>query len=338
MSVATSVPRVCLGLGIAGFLTWAGAASPARAADSGSEFYRGKTVSYIVATAPGGGHDFYGRMVARHMERFLPGSSFVVKNVPGAGHLIGANTIYGSKPDGLTIGTFSTGLTVSQIVGKEGVRFDLTKMSWIGKGATDTRVLLLAEKSGLRSFEDVKNAKREIKLATGGVGAGDYNETLILARAFNLPFKPMLGYGGGERSLAMMRGELDGTIGGYSSVEEIGALTQGRIVLAFGDDIPNATNGRDIAANEMQRKVVALLEGQGTIYRLCAGPPEVPADRLAALRGAFLAAYDSPELKKEAGKRPLKPLGGEQVAAMIKDVIEQPPEVTEMLKGLTWTE
>jgi tripartite-type tricarboxylate transporter receptor subunit TctC len=201
MSVRICVLRVCFGL-----LLFGGAAVPSEAADSGTEFYRGKTVSYIVATAPGGGHDFYGRMVARHMERFLPGSTFVVKNVPGAGHLIGANTIYGSKPDGLTIGTFSTGLTVSQIVGKEGVRFDLTKMSWIGKGATDTRVLLIAEKSGLKSFEDVKNAKREIKLATGGVGAGDYNETLILSRAFNLPFKPMLGYGGGERSMAMMRG------------------------------------------------------------------------------------------------------------------------------------
>jgi tripartite-type tricarboxylate transporter receptor subunit TctC len=147
----------------------------------------------------------------------------------------------------------------------------------------------------------------------------------------------MLGYGGGERAMAMMRGELDGTIGGYSSIAEIGAATQGKVVLAFGDDVPGATNAREVAT-ETQRKVVALLEGQGTIYRLCAGPPEIPADRLAALRKAFLDAYNSPELKKEAGKRPVKPLGGEKVAAMIADVIDQPPEIVALLKGLTWAE
>lgn len=333
MNKNMSVLRVCVGC-----LITVGFAHHAAADEPGAAFYRGKTVTYIVATSPGGGHDFYGRLVSRHMERFLPGSTFVVKNVPGAGHLLGANTVYGSKPDGLTIGTFSTGLTVSQIVGKEGVKFDLTKMSWIGKGASDTRVLLIADKSGFKNFEDLKNSKREIKLATGGVGAGDYNETLIVSRAFNLPFKPMLGYGGGERAMAMMRGEVDGTIGGASSIEEIGAQTQGKIVLAFGDDVPGATNARDVAASEIQRKVVALLEGQGMIYRLCAGPPGIPADRLAALRKAFLDAYNSPELRKEVGKRPVNPLGGEKVAAMIADVIDQPKEIVDMLKGMTWTE
>ena len=307
-------------------------------ADTGTDFYRGKTVTYVVATSPGGGHDFYGRLVSRHMEKQLPGSTFIIRNVPGAGHLLGANTVYASKPDGLTIGTFSTGLTVSQIVGKEGVRFDLTKMSWIGKGAADTRVMLVANKSGFNSFADLKNANREIKMATGGVGAGDYNETIIVGQAFNLKLKPMLGYGGGERAMAMMRGELDGTIGGYSSSEEIGATTQGKIVLAFGDDVPNATNAREVATTEMQRKVVALLEGQGTIYRLLAGPPDIPADRLAALRKAFLDAYNSPDLRTELGKRPVSPVGGEKVAALIAEVIDQPKEVVEMLKGMTWTE
>ena len=329
--------RNCVLRVVLGFILLGGSAGALSAADAGAEFYNGKTVTYVVATSPGGGHDFYARLVARHMEHFLPGSTFVIRNVPGAGHLIGANTIYASKPDGLTIGTFSTGLTVSQIVGKEGVKFDLTKMSWIGKGASDTRVLLVAEKSGFKSFEDLRRAKRDIKMATGGVGAGDYNETLIVSRAFDLPLKPMLGYGGGERAMAMMRGELDGTIGGYSSIAEIGAATQGKVVLAFGDDVPGATNAREVAT-ETQRKVVALLEGQGTIYRLCAGPPEIPADRLAALRKAFLDAYNSPELKKEAGKRPVKPLGGEKVAAMIADVIDQPPEIVALLKGLTWAE
>jgi tripartite-type tricarboxylate transporter receptor subunit TctC len=273
------------------------------------------------------------------MERFLPGSTFVVKNVPGAGHLIGANTIYASKPDGLTIGTFSTGITISQIVGKKGIQFDLTKMSWIGKGATDTRVLLISDKAGFDSFLEVKNSKREIKLGTSGVGTGAYNETLLVGRAFDLPLRAMVGYSGSERAMGMLRGEIDGTIGGYSSILEVGGVAKGKILLAFGT-VPDVPNARQFVTNEIQRKIVALIEGQGEIYRLCAGPPDIPADRLAALRKAFLDAYNSPELLAEAKKaeRPVAPLGGAQVATMIEDVIDQPPEIVALLHKLTTAE
>src|SRR5690348_3031262 len=94
-------------------------------AQTGADFYKGKTVTYIVATAAGGGYDVYGRLVTEYMQKYLPGSTFVVKNVPGAGHLIGANTVYASKPDGLTIGTFNTGLIYNQLIGLDGVKFDL---------------------------------------------------------------------------------------------------------------------------------------------------------------------------------------------------------------------
>src|SRR5436190_23880385 len=110
-------------------------------AQTGADFYKGKTVTYIVATPPGGGYDFWGRLVAEYMQKYLPGSTFVVKNMPGAGHLIGANTIYASRADGLTLGTFTTGLIYNQIVKLDGVQFDLEKMSWIGKASSDPRVL-----------------------------------------------------------------------------------------------------------------------------------------------------------------------------------------------------
>src|SRR6185436_363731 len=116
-------------------------AASSAAAQNGAEFYKGKTVTYIVSTAPGGGFDLYGRLVSDYMQKYLPGSTFVVKNVPGAGHLIGANTIYASRADGLTIGTFTTGLLYNQIVKLDGVQFDLEKMSWIGKASSDPRVM-----------------------------------------------------------------------------------------------------------------------------------------------------------------------------------------------------
>src|SRR6476619_5668814 len=123
-------------------------------AQTGADFFKGKTVTYIVSTAPGGGYDTYGRLVAEYMQRNLPGSTFVVKNMPGAGHIIGTNAIYASKADGLTIGTFNTGLIYNQIINANGVKFDLSKMSWIGKAASDPRVIVIAAQSPIKSFAD----------------------------------------------------------------------------------------------------------------------------------------------------------------------------------------
>jgi tripartite-type tricarboxylate transporter receptor subunit TctC len=63
-------------------------------AETGADFYKGKTITYIVATPPGGGYDFYGRLVSEYLQKYLPGSTVVVKNMPGAGHLVGANALY----------------------------------------------------------------------------------------------------------------------------------------------------------------------------------------------------------------------------------------------------
>ena len=119
----------------------------ARASEA-SDFYKGKTLTWMVSTGPGGGHDFYARLIARHMAKFIPDTTIIVKNVPGAGHIIGANTVYLSKPDGLTIGSFSTGLVYAQLVEMQGIQFDLAKMSWIGKAASDSRVMMVTKKSG----------------------------------------------------------------------------------------------------------------------------------------------------------------------------------------------
>src|ERR1700722_10753559 len=131
-----------------------------QAAESAQEFFKGKTITYIVATSPGGGYDSYGRLVARYMNKYLPGSKIIIRNMPGAGHVIGANTIYASRPDGLTIGTFNTGLIYLQLLQESGVRFDLAKMSWIGKAASDTRVLVLSKTSGVKNIQQLFDASR----------------------------------------------------------------------------------------------------------------------------------------------------------------------------------
>ncbi len=113
-----------------------------------TEFFNGRTISYIIATSPGGGFDGYGRLVAQYMEKQLPGATIVVRNMPGAGHLIGANAIYAAKPDGLTIGTFNISVMYSQVTGARAAKFDLGKMSWIGKAAADLTMLIVSAQRG----------------------------------------------------------------------------------------------------------------------------------------------------------------------------------------------
>ena len=142
-------------------------------AQSAGAFYHGKTVTYIVATAPGGGYDTYGRLIARYLGKYLGDAKVIVQNVPGAGHIVGADELYVARPDGLTIGTFNTGLIFAQLLKLQGVQFDLANMSWIGKASSDPRVLVLSKSSGIKNWQELTDAsKPPFKFYVGGVGFG----------------------------------------------------------------------------------------------------------------------------------------------------------------------
>lgn len=298
-----------------------------------SDSFKGKTVTYIVATAAGGGYDFYGRLVAEYMQRYLPGSTFVVKNMPGAGHIIGANAIYASKADGTTIGTFNTGLIYNQLVGLEAIRFDLNKMSWIGKASSDPRVFVINQSSPIKTFADLKKSK-EVNFASAGVGSAAYVETKVLTDALNLPIKLITGYNGNEDQLAMRRGEIVGSIASRSSNEDFVKNGYGRFIAQIGGNDKDVPQLSTFADTSEAKALVSLIQSQGDISRLTAGPPAIPAPQLAALRGAYKKAMEDKELqaKAEKGGRPVEPAFGEDVAKMVKEALHQTPKTIAMLK------
>jgi len=309
------------------------AASPALA-QSGADFYKGKTVTYIVATAPGGGYDLYGRLIAEYMQKYLPGSTFVAKNVPGAGHLIGANTIYASKPDGLTIGTFNTGLIYNQLIGAEGVKFDLTKMSWIGKAASEPRVFVIGQQSPIKSFADLQAQKQPVNFATSGIGSANYVEINSLTNILKLPIKILTGYNGNDDQLAMRRGEVSGGMGSRSSFEQFVKNGYGRFIAQIGGKEKDVPQLKTLVNDPAAKEVIALIQSQGDIARLTAGPPGIPKDRLDALRSAYKKALEDKELQAKAEKleRPVDPAYGDEVLEMINAALKQRPEVVAVLK------
>jgi tripartite-type tricarboxylate transporter receptor subunit TctC len=309
------------------------AASPA-IAQTGADFYKGKTVTYIVATAPGGGYDLYGRLVSEYMQKYLPGSTFLVKNVPGAGHLVGTNTIYESKPDGLTIGSFNTGLIYAQLVGLEGAKFDLTKMSWIGKAASDPRVITIGQQSPIKTFKDLQEQKQSVNFSTAGIGGAAYVETVMLTNALKLPVKIQSGYNGSDDPIAIRRGEITGTLASRSSWELFVTNGFGRFIVQIGGKHTDVPQLKDLISDPTGQALIALVQTQGDISRLTAGPPGIPQDRVDALRMAYRQAMEDKALQARAEKleRPVEPAYGDDVLKLVKAALNQTPETIALLK------
>jgi tripartite-type tricarboxylate transporter receptor subunit TctC len=323
--------NVILALG-AGVLL--GLSAGAASAQSGAEFFNGKTVNYIVATEPGGGYDTNGRLVAEFMQKHLPGSTFVVQNMPGAGHLVGTNYIYASEPDGLTFGTFNTGLIYSQLAGKDGIKFDLTKMSWIGKVASDPRVIVVSKESGIESYDQLKTLKEPIKFAAAGVGSASTIEATMLINTLHLPIKVITGYNGSDDQLAMRRGEVQGIIGSRSTFQQFVDEGHGKFIAQIGGSESDVPQLSSLVDSEDGKKAITLVESQSNISRLTAGPPGIPEDRLAALRDAYKAATSDPEFLKKAESLglPIDPLVGDDVREAVVKAMDQTPDMVAFLK------
>ena len=309
--------------------------SPA-AAQSGADFFKGKTITYVVATAPGGGYDLYGRLVAEYMQRHLPGSTIIVRNVPGAGNIVGTNLVYASKPDGLTIGIFNTGLIYAQMVERPGIRFDLTKMSWLGKASSDPRVITINAQSPIKSFQELMAVKEPVNFSTGGIGGSAYIETMMLTQALKLPIKMLSGYYGGDDYGAMRRGEVTGTISSRSTWEQFVKNGYARFIAQIGGSATDVPQLRDLVPNAdaKAKALIALVQSQGDLQRITAGPPGIPQDRLDALRAAYRKALEDPELQARAAKldRPVDPAYGDEVLEAVKAALNQPPETIALLK------
>jgi hypothetical protein len=139
-------------------------------------FFAGKTLTYIVATEAGGGYDTYGRLVSQYLGRHLGVARVVVRNLPGGGHIVGTNELYRARPDGLTLGTFNSGVIYAQLLERRGLHARLDRMSWVGKASGEPRLLVTSRQSGFRSVDEARRAGRPLLMGAGGIGTEGYIE------------------------------------------------------------------------------------------------------------------------------------------------------------------
>jgi tripartite-type tricarboxylate transporter receptor subunit TctC len=311
----------------------AGAAvqAPVQAADT--EFFKGEDLTYIVATNAGGGYDAYGRLVGKYLEKHLEADNVVIRNLPGAGHVIGTNTLWEAKPNGLTIGTFNTGLIYGQILGREAMRFDLKDFEWIGKAAGEPRALVVSAECDIKTPEDLINADKPVKFAVAGIGSASYTDTQLLAEALDLNVEAIAGFDGTEGEMSMMRGEVCAQVGSTSSFEGFVNSGYGSYLMTVGGNIDGVANAMDYAKTEKAKSIISLIDALAQLGRVTAAPPGTPQERVDALRAAYKQALEDPDLLAEAEKmgRPIDPAYGEDVKELVVAALNQSPETVAII-------
>ncbi len=316
-------------------------------------YYQGKTVTIIVGTGAGDLYDLYARAIALYMGKYLPGNpNIIVQNMPGAGHMIATNYIYNvAKADGLTLGAVNAGLYFEQLIGRSEVKFDWVKFNWIGNATKSPQVLYMRADSPYKTIEDVRTAKEPPKCGTTGTGNMGYLVPKLLEETVGAKFNVISGYqGGNEIDLAVERGEIQCrslSTEAYFSREPFltwrknsfsRELVQGgRVRIENLANVPTVFELMEkYKTPELGRRLASTLLASGDFHRPYLAPPKIRPDLVKILREAFTKTMKDPDFLAETRKKRLDidPTTGEEVQALVKDVMNQPKDVIERLNTL----
>jgi tripartite-type tricarboxylate transporter receptor subunit TctC len=313
-------------------------------------FYKEKNIRIIVATSAGGGFDAYTRMLARHLGKYIPGNpSIAVENMPGAGHLIGANHIYNvAKPDGLTVGHFQGGLFLHQLIARPGIEFDARKFEFIGAPVTDNRACAFTKASGITSVEKWQASKTPVKL--GGLGGAAPDDIArMLAATTPLPIQLVAGYKGtSEIRLAAESGELAGGCWTWDSIRATWskAIDSGSAVVVLQilakphPELPNVPLAINLAKSDEARQLIqAGIQEPSDYYRPYVLPPGTPKERVQILRKAFQETLKDPDLLADAKKARLdiEPVSGDEMEKLVAALFKLNPRLIGRLKEILGT-
>jgi tripartite-type tricarboxylate transporter receptor subunit TctC len=319
-------------------------------AQAPDNFYKGKVVELIISSGPGNNLDQTGRLIARHLPKYLPGNPTVVaKNMPGAGHIRAANYIYNQgAQDGTVIGTLIPSFVLAQVLVGTGVQFDATKFQWLGSTSSSNSVTYVwAGTSKAKSLEDAMKA--QVLMGATGAGSNSALYPTIMNNVLGTKFKLITGYGtSNEVNLAMERGEVEGRAGhSFNSLKTQNAewLRDGKITILtqFGlerePELKNVPLAFEFAKSDQDREILKLFSADAAIGQPYLVGPRVPAERVALLRRAFDATLNDPEFRKEAEAAglDLNPVPGAKLQTIVEELVHASPEVINRAKTVSAT-
>jgi len=325
------------------FCIVAGAASPALSQDDVAAFYRGKVVRLLVGIGVGSGYDINTRLLARYLPKYIPGNpTVIVQNQPGAGSLSMTNQLYAGGPfDGTAIGASFNGLPTTPLLQPAGARFEAVKLNWVGSTNRETQAMYVWHTAPIEKLSDLTST--EMIVGAQAPGSTQYDYPKLAEKLFGWKFKVITGYEATPKiHLAMERGEVHGTWANWSTLKAISEQwikdKKIRILAQWAlrkhPEMPDVPLILEQAKTPEQKQSLDLALARLEFGRPFFMPPNVPAERVNAIRRAFDAVMKDREFLDEADKLKIEidPLGGEQVAALIDQIYKTPAATVERVR------
>jgi tripartite-type tricarboxylate transporter receptor subunit TctC len=309
------------------------------------QFYQGKTINLIIGYPTAGAPDVYARLVARHLGKYIPGNpSIIARNMPGAGSLLAANHIYNvAARDGTTLGLTAPTLPLEELLGSTASKYKAAQFHWIGRLATNPNVTFIMKSSQVKTIADAFE-KVAILSATGRSSTNAVYPT-VLNNVLGTKFKIVTGYEGTAAAmLAMERGEAEGHSATYDGLKtqhpewletkRVNVLVQ--YLLKRHPDLPDVPTAAELARTPEQEMILRVVTSASEIGKFIFTTPEVPLERVAALRQAFDAMVGDREFVAEAEKLRVEidPLPGTELQHIVQQLQSTPSDVVDKVRPI----
>jgi tripartite-type tricarboxylate transporter receptor subunit TctC len=314
-------------------------------AQSVEEFYRSKTINFVIGYPTGGAPDIYARLVARHMAKHIPGNpNIIARNMPGAGSLFAANYMFNSAPkDGTSFALTSPTMPLEEMLGVPQVKFRASQFKWIGRLATNPNITFIANTSPVKTIKDAFD-----KVAILGATARSSTNAIypfVLNNVLGTKFKIVTGYEGTAAvMLAIERGEVEGLSATYDGLKaqrenwlkakKVNIVVQ--YLLRRHPELPDVPTSVEVASTPEQAMILRTVSSASEIGKFVFTTPEVPADRVLALRKAFDATVKDADFLAEATKLRIEidPLSGAELQKIVSETQSIPADLVERVKAI----
>jgi tripartite-type tricarboxylate transporter receptor subunit TctC len=317
-------------------------------AQSVAEFYKGKQIRIIISAAPATDYDMFARLISARMTKLLPGNpTFVHQNMPGAGGIIATNHLFNvASKDGTVLGMVNRNMPHVALTKMANVKFDPTKFNWLGSPEISNSVCVALTGVPVQKAEDL--FERELLIGGAGAGSAPTLTSRLLSNLLGMRLKVVDGYKSvPDVSLAMMRSEVQGVCQSLNALRGgnlTGWIEAGKLKVLFnleqkpitGVKAVNAPSVFNYTKTDEQRAILTLNASVAEMGRPMLTPPNVPADRLAALRKAFIGAVNDPSLHAEVEKvfGQVTLVTGERMQQLVNEIASTPPELAEKMQRM----
>jgi tripartite-type tricarboxylate transporter receptor subunit TctC len=314
------------------------------------DFYKGKTIRFVVGVAAGGGYDTYARAVARHISNHIPGKpATVVENMTGAGGLVAANYLYKqANPDGLTIAMFNNSLVVQKGLGDPRIGIDFRKLGWLGAPSVGAPLCMVMGFTGLKTLDDVLKYKKPLKVGATRAGSTGYDLPLILNKTLGTNFEVISGYTGTATTrVALQKREIQAFCSQWESMR----VTARAMLDAPGDDklipfiisekwedpeVKDLPLFKDAIKDPKKYAIYRPWAAQMDFQRPLSVSPGTPKERIAILRKGLADTLKDPALLEETKKSKLviTSVSGEKTETLVNEILSMQRDVKESLSFL----